>query len=76
MILIDSDVLLDDALDRAALLQIDSSDFLKRAWNKQVGMVFVSWHSIANLYYIASRERADEDVRRIYCAPAQFRTNC
>jgi predicted nucleic acid-binding protein len=28
------------------------------------GRVFVSWHSISNLYYIASRERTDEDVRR------------
>ena len=62
MILIDSDVLIDDAVDRHPY-SIESKEFLRRA-EQTVGMVFVSWHSIANLYYIASRERTDEDVRR------------
>ena len=62
MILIDSDVLLDDALDRDPFAD-DSSDFLNRL-EQTGGMVFVSWHSISNLYYIASKEREDEDVRR------------
>ena len=62
MTLIDTDVLLDDALDRYPFSD-DSRDFLDRLEQTSVG-VFVSWHSISNLYYIASRERGDESTRR------------
>ena len=62
MILIDSDVLIDDAVNRYPY-SIESKEFLRRA-EQTVGMVFVSWHSISNLYYIASKEHSDATTRQ------------
>ena len=62
MTLIDTDVILDDVLDRYPH-SVDSKEFLRQV-EQTVGIVFVSWHSISTLYYIASRERGDEATRQ------------
>ena len=62
MTLIDTDVLLDDALDRHP--HSDYSVAFLRQMEQTSRSAFVAWHTIATLYYIASRERGDDTVRR------------
>jgi predicted nucleic acid-binding protein len=62
MILLDTDVLLDVALDRAP--HADASSDLLRLVERRGPMAFVAWHTLSNLYYLlrssggASRTRA------------------
>ena len=59
--LIDSDVLIDVALERPEWLT-DSIAVL--AWAEQhPGGGWVAWHSLANIHYIGRRLRGDEAVR-------------
>ena len=60
--LIDTNVLLDDALNRHPH-SADSKEFLRRV-EQTTTNAFVAWHTMSNLYYIASRERGDELARQ------------
>ena len=59
--LIDSDVLIDVALERAEWLPA-SIDVL--AWaERHSGAGWIAWHSLANVHYIGRRLRGDEAIR-------------
>lgn len=62
MILIDSDVLLDDALERYPY-SVDSKEFLERVEQTQ-GYVYIAWHTASNVYYLVARYGSDELARR------------
>ena len=62
MILVDSDVLIDDALDRYPH-SVDSKEFLERVEQTQ-GYVYIAWHTASNVYYIVARRGGDEFARR------------
>ena len=62
MILVDSDVLLDDALDRHPH-SVDSKEFLGRVEHTQ-GYVYIAWHTASNVYYLVARYGSDELARR------------
>ncbi len=62
MILIDSDVLVDDALDRYPY-SVESKEFLERVEQTQ-GYVYIAWHTVSNVYYLVDRYGSDELARR------------
>ena len=62
MILIDTDVLLDVALDRQPHVE-DSArlvDWIEGSRRR----AFVAWHTLSNFYYLVRPDRGGEDVRR------------
>ncbi len=60
-VLIDSDVLLDSALERAEF-QANSVAIL--AWaEQQPGSGWIAWHTLSNIYYVGRRLRGDEIIR-------------
>ena len=60
--LIDTNVLLDDALSRGPH-SVHSREFLRQV-ERTARSAFVAWHTISTLYYIASRERGDVATRQ------------
>ena len=60
-VLIDSDVLLDAALERPEFVT-DSVTMLGWA-EEQPGSGWIAWHSLANVYYVGRRLRSDEAIR-------------
>ncbi len=66
MIFVDSDVLMDIALERAEHFE-NSARFLEWAAQNAQEPTFVAWHSISNIYYNVRREKghgfASEFVR-------------
>lgn len=60
-VLIDTDVLLDVALERAPFVE-DSVAVLNWA-EINPGSAFVAWHSISNHYYVGKSIRSDEVIR-------------
>ena len=61
MILLDTDVLLDVALDRAP--HAEASGALLDLLEHRPRMAFVAWHTLANLYYLV-RPRGGGDLAR------------
>ena len=59
--LLDTDVLIDVALDRRPHSG-PSSEFLERVEHGQ-RRAFVAWHTLSNFYYIVTSERGDTDAR-------------
>jgi predicted nucleic acid-binding protein len=61
VILLDTDVLLDVALDREphAAAAVELLDLLER----RPKMAFVAWHTISNFYYLVRPVRGAEDAR-------------
>ena len=61
IVLIDTDILIDVALDRAPFASYSSAilDYSE----KRFIQAFVAWHSIANFYYIFSSDRGDKLAR-------------
>ena len=49
----DTDVLLDDALDRYPH-SVDSKEFLTRV-EQTPGSAFIAWHTVSNVYYLIAR---------------------
>lgn len=62
MILVDSDFLIDDALDRYPH-SVDSKEFLERV-EQTHGYVYIAWHTASNVYYVVARRGGDELARR------------
>ncbi|MYA35273.1 MAG: type II toxin-antitoxin system VapC family toxin [Gammaproteobacteria bacterium] len=65
MILLDTDVLIDLALDRqphapAAARLIDSIE-------QGDQRACIAWHTISNFYYIVAPSRGRENVKKIHC---------
>ena len=61
MILVDTDVLIDLALDRDP--HADSAEALVTFLERRPRMAFVAWHSLSNFYYIVSPIRGREAAR-------------
>ena len=70
MILLDTDVILDVALDRAPHVEA-SSELLERLERGPWG-AFVAWHTLSNLYYMLRPGRGGEDVREFLSALTSF----
>ncbi len=62
MTLIDTDVILDDALDRYP--HSDYSVAFLRQVERTRTEAFIAWHTVSNVYYLVTRERGAEFSRR------------
>ncbi len=72
MILVDTDVLLDIALDRAPHVAASAAliDQVERGGRG----AFVAWHTLANLYYLMRPARGDADARTFLAELTRFIT--
>jgi predicted nucleic acid-binding protein len=61
LILIDTDVLLDVALDRAP--HAEPAAALLTRFEREPFRAFVAWHTLSNLYYLLRPVRGDGDAR-------------
>ena len=68
--LLDTDVLIDVALDRRPHSG-PSSEFLERVEHGQ-RRAFVAWHTLSNFYYIVTSERGDTDARDFIAELTRF----
>ena len=72
MILLDADVVLDVALDRAPWAD-DSAKLLSLLERGPVGC-FIAWHTLSNLYYLLRPARGGGDARAFLGALTAFAT--
>lgn len=70
MILIDTDVLIDLALDRAPHAE-PAAELLTRL-ERRTRRGFVAWHTLSNFYYLVSPSRGREDVRSFLADLTRF----
>ncbi|MCY4340447.1 MAG: PIN domain-containing protein [Gammaproteobacteria bacterium] len=61
MILLDTDVLIDIALDRSPYSE-SAADILERLENGERS-AFIAWHTISNFYYLVAPKRGGADAR-------------
>jgi predicted nucleic acid-binding protein len=61
LILIDTDVLLDVALDRSP--HVESAAALLAHFERDPHRAFVAWHTLSNLYYLLRPARGGRDAR-------------
>ncbi|MGQ0640015.1 MAG: type II toxin-antitoxin system VapC family toxin [Gemmatimonadaceae bacterium] len=62
IILVDTDVLIDVALDRAP--HAEAAAMLLDALERGPSRGFVAWHTVANFYYLVSPRRGQKDTRQ------------
>ena len=62
IVLLDTDILIDVALDRAPFAEPAAE--LLDALETLPGTAFVAWHSISNFYYLVSPHRGGEQTRK------------
>ncbi len=72
MILLDTDVILDVALDRAP--HAEASSALIDRLEQRRGGAFVAWHTLSNLYYLLRPARGQADTRDFLRALTDFAT--
>jgi predicted nucleic acid-binding protein len=72
VILLDTDVILDVALDRSPHAAA-SSALLDRLERRPFG-AFVAWHTLSNVYYMLRPVRGQDDVRAFLTALTEFVT--
>jgi predicted nucleic acid-binding protein len=70
ILLLDTDVLIDFALDRAPYAQ-GAADLLD-ALEKRPGTAFIAWHSISNFYYLASPKQGKQKTKGFLLDLARF----
>ena len=70
MILLDTDVLIDVALDRHPHSE-PSSELLDRV-ERGVRRAFVAWHTLSNFYYLVTPARGDADTRDFLAELTRF----
>lgn len=70
MILLDTDVLLDVALDRAP--HADASAGLLDLLERRPRMAFVAWHTVSNFYYLVRPSRGPDRARAFLADLAGF----
>ena len=68
--LLDTDVLIDVALDRRPHAEA-SSELLDRV-ERGPRRVFVAWHTLSNFYYLVTSERGDADTRDFIAELVRF----
>jgi predicted nucleic acid-binding protein len=61
VILLDTDILIDVALDRAP--HADAAAGLLTLLERRPRMAFVGWHTLSNFYYLVSPTRGKDDAR-------------
>lgn len=61
IVLVDSDVLIDVALDRVPYA--DSAGQLLDALERRPGSAFVTWHSVSNFHYLVAPARGGDSTR-------------
>ena len=61
MILLDTDVLIDVALDRDP--HVEAAAELLTLLERRPRMAFVAWHTLSNFYYLVSPARGRDDAR-------------
>ena len=72
MILVDTDVLLDVALDRAP--HAEASSALLELLERRPRMAFVAWHTVANFYYLVRPAKGAQQARDFLVDLAGFVT--
>ena len=70
MILLDTDVLLDVALDRQP--HVEASAALLTLLERRPRMAFVAWHTLSNFYYLVSPTRGRNDARQFLIDLTRF----
>ncbi len=70
ILLIDTDVLIDLALDRAPFAQPAAA--LVDELEKSPGTAFMAWHSVSNFYYLVSSARGRKQTRGFLSDLARF----
>ncbi len=68
--LVDTDVLLDVALDRAP--HVNPAADLLDAFEKRRATAFIAWHSISNFYYLARPSRGSLETKVLLLDLARF----
>ena len=58
IVLVDTDVLIDIALDR--MPYVESSSALLDKLEQRPGTAFVAWHTLSNFYYLVTPTRGHE----------------
>ena len=68
--LLDTDILIDVALDRRPHSESASQllDRIERGWEE----AFIAWHTVSNFYYIVSSTRGDADTRHFIMELPRF----
>ena len=70
MIIIDTDVLLDVALERQPYVK--ESAALLELLERRPRMAFVAWHTLSNFYYLVSPTRGRNDARQFLVELTRF----
>ena len=70
IVLLDTDVLVDLALDRRP--HAEPASALVDALEQRPGNAFVAWHSISNFYYLVAPSRGKDSARSFLMELAQF----
>ena len=70
MILLDTDVLIDVALDRKP--HVEASAELLTLLEIRPRMAFVAWHTLSNFYYLVSPTRGQNDAREFLVELTRF----
>lgn len=70
IVLVDADVLIDVALDRAPFAD-DAAALLERL-ERGPSRGAVAWHTLANFYYLVSPQRGRDDARRFIAELSAF----
>lgn len=70
ILLLDTDILIDFALDRAPYAQ-GAADLLD-ALEQRPGTAFVAWHSISNFYYLASPKQGKQKTKEFLLDLVRF----
>ena len=68
--LLDTDVLLDVALDRAPYVQAAAE--LLDAFEKRTATAFIAWHSISNFYYLTRPSQGSLETKVLLLDLARF----
>ena len=70
IVLLDTDVLVDLALDRRP--HAEPAAALVDALERRLGNAFVAWHSVSNFYYVVAPSRGKDSARSFLMELAQF----
>jgi len=73
-ILVDTDVLLDVALDRKAF--VDESSAIVEWCQRTPGSALIAWHTVSNIYYILRVARSDAKGREFVADLLRFMDVC
>jgi len=70
VILLDTDVIIDVALDRSP--HVEQAAELLTYLERRPRMAFLAWHSLSNFYYLVSPARGKDDARRFLLELTRF----